>query len=312
MHCVILTFFMPFIACENAPLVKEDLITKQKSDVGTGTSQSEEHITFSKFETNTTLLDENFSAHNKLAVLGNKIGSIEMLNDIFNTELGSAVKYEMIILLVHNAVKTGDSALLQELLHRGIDANVPDRNGNTPLQLATCNNQNFTEIFHELLKFGGDVNIVNQQGYNMLFHAIENNRSLNEIMLIVNKGGNWQIRDIWGENVLHKSVEFGRDQLLWYWLTKRNDSEFINCKNIMGDAPIHHLLHTNINSEKIMRLLHRFNADVNVINTDKKCIYELLSESYSAEKLILFRQVFVNRVYYTCPICLKSSSTCYC
>lgn len=86
---------------------------------------------------------------------------------------------------LHIAVQRSDALWVRFLLQRGADANIRNKKGTTPLQLATA--LGFTEGVEELIKKGASIDIADQTGETPLIAAVHA-RNVGLVRLLLAKG----------------------------------------------------------------------------------------------------------------------------
>ncbi|KAJ1473983.1 ankyrin repeat protein, partial [Baffinella frigidus] len=86
---------------------------------------------------------------------------------------------------LHAAVKGSHDAVVQQLLGKGPDLNLKDKNGCTPLHLAIDRGQD--SVVQQLLEKGAGINLKDKYGYTPLHLAIDR-RNGATVQLLVAKG----------------------------------------------------------------------------------------------------------------------------
>ncbi len=108
-------------------------------------------------------------------------------NTVVNAQRSSDGKTAM-----HMVVERRDSTWITFLLANKADPNIGDRNGDTPLMLAT--QLGYLDGMELLLKYGGKVDQANRAGETPLIRAVQL-RDSEAIRLLMNKGANPNITD---------------------------------------------------------------------------------------------------------------------
>ena len=101
---------------------------------------------------------------------------------------------------VHEAVKQGDLASVQNAMMLGADVNAFDQEGNTSLYLAVSNNHQ--EIVRHLVEHGANVNSRTSEGFTPLIRAAEN-RDLQIMEYLISKGARVDVAGNDGYIALH-------------------------------------------------------------------------------------------------------------
>jgi ankyrin repeat protein len=144
--------------------------------------------------------------------------------------------------LLHKAAQWGDERVVQKLLDRKVNINLQNREGFTPLAIASSlNDDSVTEL---LLEAGADVNKCTNKGTSILhFAVINNNESFVELLL----EKYWIDLDKQDENgnaAMHFAV------LLQYWNFQKTA-----CTDILSNI-------------KIINFLFKAKADINIANNN--------------------------------------------
>lgn len=151
---------------------------------------------------------------------------------------------------------------LRAIVYSGIDVNVRDENGNTPLTIAIQNGS--FEIVKLLLRQGADIKMPGSNHHSYLCLAF-NKGETSIIRLLLEHGANIKcisfcykpfiLGAIWGkdEKIIETLFKFGADV---------QAMDFNNGKTLLHRAAFEA-------SEKIVQLLLKFGADVNALDFDK-------------------------------------------
>lgn len=161
--------------------------------------------------------------------------------------------------LLHHAVSNSHLELVQELIKQGINVNIKDVYGRTPLHYASN-----IKIVLILIENGASVNEQDIDGASPLYNA-ENGEI---VSLLVSKGAN--VNDgVNGTTPLHASMNGSLDTVQALIRHGAN----INCKNHYGSTPLHRATFFG-RVDVVQELLKH---DVNVIEQDNSgttCLHE--------------------------------------
>ena len=105
--------------------------------------------------------------------------------------------------LLHYGVMKGCYDLVEFLLNKGINPNVPDKDGNTALHLAALKGDD--KILSLLLHNDANINAMNEVSYTPLHVAAENKNKL-VVENLLNNGANIHANDYIGNKPLHAAV----------------------------------------------------------------------------------------------------------
>ena len=129
---------------------------------------------------------------------------------------------------IHTAAINGDLAGVQAELDKGVDVNVKDRFGFTPLHLAATK-----EIAELLINEDADVN-AKDKGWTPLYHAAW--RGHKEVAeLLIAKGADVNMKDVEGVTPLHLAADRGHTEVVELLITKGAD---VNAKCDEGETPL--------------------------------------------------------------------------
>ena len=129
---------------------------------------------------------------------------------------------------IHVAARVGDLAGVQAELDKGVDVNVKDRFGFTPLHFAATK-----EIAELLINEGADVN-AKDKGWTPLYHAAW--RGHKEVAeLLIAKGADVNMKDVEGVTPLHLAADRGHTEVVELLITKGAD---VNAKDDEGETPL--------------------------------------------------------------------------
>ena len=110
-------------------------------------------------------------------------------------------------LIIASLCKYDQREVVQLLLHRGADPNKADKYGHTPLCMAAYNGHKDVALL--LLDSGADPNKTDDDGWSSLHWAVETGEK-DVVQLLLNKGADPNKTDIWGRTPLAQVVFFGR------------------------------------------------------------------------------------------------------
>ena len=156
---------------------------------------------------------------------------------------------------IHTAAINGDLAGVQAELDKGVDVNVKDMLGFTPLHLAVTK-----EIAELLINEGADVNAKKKDGWTPLHFAVYYGHKEIVELLIAN-GADVNAKDVNGNTPLHLAALFGRKEVVELLIA---NGAAVNVKGgNLGGMPLHHAAFEG--HKVIIELLIAEGADVNAI-----------------------------------------------
>ena len=117
--------------------------------------------------------------------------NLEILNILLNA--GANVSDDILI----NALKNSNPEILSALIHKGLNVNVRNKYGTTPLIEFAGSNSNL-EVLKILLNAGADINAQNKYGVTPLINAARNNSNPEIVIALVEAGADVHIRDYYG------------------------------------------------------------------------------------------------------------------
>jgi ankyrin repeat protein len=147
---------------------------------------------------------------------------------------------------MHKAAEIGDVNTVRLILEQGVDINLRDSNGNTPLFLASRHGH--FNVVQFLIENGADVNVQCQNGITPLW-AAANRRAIKVINLLIEKGAEM--------NLLAASVL--KDNIFFETYFKNGGN--INQK--FGDLSLIHVVASKGAGREIVEILITNGADVN-------------------------------------------------
>ena len=117
--------------------------------------------------------------------------NLEVLNILLNA--GANVSDDILI----NALNNSNPEILSALIHQGLNVNVRNKYGTTPLIEAAGSNSNL-EVLKILLNAGADINAQNKYGVTPLINAARNNNNPEIVIALIEAGADVHIRDYYG------------------------------------------------------------------------------------------------------------------
>jgi Ankyrin repeats (many copies) len=128
---------------------------------------------------------------------------------------------------LHSAAYYGDLEMVQVLLEYGVDVNVQNSNGDTPLDYASADgHRNDARVARLLIAHGADPNTRNLDGVTPLHQASGFGR-IEIVRLLIEHGANVEVKDDWGKTPLDVASGEQHDdiiKLLSEHLAKRGSS----------------------------------------------------------------------------------------
>ncbi|HCE59317.1 MAG TPA: hypothetical protein DEQ74_00555 [Wolbachia sp.] len=218
------------------------------------------------------------------------------------------------------AARIGCVSYIKGLLEEGVDVNVKDKHGNTPLHYAAeCRQIEVVkylieqgadvkikskyrstplhcaaewgqiEVVKYLVAKGADVNVQNRLEETPLHLAVQKDHiKIVEYLLAQGAGINTESRE--GMIPLHYAVEKGHTEIVRYLLEKGAD---IDAQNGYGETPLHLAAeHKNI---EVVKILLALGADVNVVAKNGKTALQMATKSRLFSKSI-YGQGFLGKV----------------
>ena len=164
-----------------------------------------------------------------------------------------------------------DATTLKKAIDSGIDINVQNEDGDTPLILA-CSYGNLNNI-KLLLSHGANVNHKNNDGDTAISQVgslgiLENAPEI--IRLLVKRGANINARNNFGDTALHTSI-LSAKPIIAKALLKNGANP--NLKNNAGDSPIMSICIIDIpKAKKIIDLLLQYGVDINTKDSESNTL----------------------------------------
>ena len=162
--------------------------------------------------------------------------------------------------LLHRARFTQNPYILAGLLDAGsgVDINIPDNDGYTPLHEAAQFNRN-PDVLSVLLDHGADINIRGEFGRTALHEAALYNKNPDVLSVLLDRGADISARDEYGNTPLHRALSNKRLNVLSVLLDRGVD---INAGDDYGGTLLHQAA-SEIESPEIVTFLLDRGADIN-------------------------------------------------
>lgn len=168
---------------------------------------------------------------------------------------------------LHTAASEGDVKCVRELLKRGMNPNIKDRRGWTPLHYAV--NAGHYDIVWLLLDYGANPNS-RAGGWTGLtpLHMAVRNQNYDIAKLLLDAGAKPDARDEWGRSPLHYAASSG-NFLITHLLIERGAD--VNALDAYSRTPLHEAVSSLVGpKEKILKnygvamLLLKYGANPNI------------------------------------------------
>ncbi|KLJ09230.1 hypothetical protein EMPG_15338 [Blastomyces silverae] len=189
---------------------------------------------------------------------------------------------------LHDAIKSGNAAQVEDLLASGVDVNLPDSHGFIPLEIAiSCTN---LEMVMVLLDNGADVNAITARG-SILHHAVTHD-NVKIVMTLLEKGANVNTITHHG-SVLHEAVKHDNVEIVRTLLERGAD---VNATSSFHDSVLHiAAMHDNV---EIVRTLLERGANVNAITHNGSVLYQaVIHDNVEIMKTLLEMGANVNATF---------------
>ena len=160
------------------------------------------------------------------------------------------------------ALYSGSIETIDLLISRGIDVNMKDSYGTTPLQDAAKNGKK--EVVEFLLSKGADINAESKESRSVLHYAVWGG-SIEIMDLFISGGIDINIKDSHGVTPLHDAVKRKKEEIVNFLLSKDAN---VNIKDNQGNTPLHYAVENR--DENLTELLISQGADINSRNNDGK------------------------------------------
>lgn len=167
--------------------------------------------------------------------------------------------------ILHHTLKKGKgdiSKAVQLLIYNGVDVNLKNSNGCTPLHYAAAFK---SDIITELINYGADLNAVDNDGKTPLMYAFSEMNDKSIMMLlkagaVINEGSGNGKNGSYEFYPLHYAADFRNKELISFLLKKGVD---INMKDQDGCAPIHLVNGEGWMDDEIISMVYEAGADIN-------------------------------------------------
>ena len=157
-----------------------------------------------------------------------------MAHLLANNQLNSNRKSAQGIRRIHQAIKSNDATLLEELIHNGAEIDAPLQNGDTPLHCA-AESQNI-EAITQLIEHGANtINLPNHNGTTPL-HAAAVTGHIGTIELITNYFADTNTVDSHTNTPLHIAAREGHQQAITVLMNHQAQHQSFNSQ---GYTPLH-------------------------------------------------------------------------
>jgi hypothetical protein len=166
---------------------------------------------------------------------------------------------------LHLAVKKNNLKIVQSLLEEGADPNLKDALGFTPLHLST--QQDFDQISKLLLQSGADVHSESNGGNTPTYFAIQEGNLDFVKMVCIDEAGVNTSNSI-QQTPLHVASEFGKLEIVKYLVDTGAE---INAKNKYSRTPLHAALYQD--NDQIANYLVKRGAEVSMIGITTSDLY---------------------------------------
>ena len=221
---------------------QDSLLNAKNNDRLSPLKQQENNTNIFEILLNDNMINNDISLFKKLAdyIYTNKINV-----NTFNTSK-----------LFHLAIKTKQIDIITYLLDKGLDPNIQDDRGNTPLHIAT--REESLEFISILINNGADPDIKDNQGNSPLHEAtLQGNTS--SISFLINNRADPNIQDIQGSTPLHIAAFNKDDTSISALLDNKADP---NIQDNQGCSPLH-IAAFNQDTQSISALINK-NANPNI------------------------------------------------
>ncbi len=181
---------------------------------------------------------------------------------------------------LHLALKNNiDIAIL--LIDNGVDIEVKDSQGKTPLLFAVENN--LLDLARNLVYKGSNIEAVNNKNLSLLQIASE--KGYEEMALyLLNKGAKFDKKDSIGETVLSKAIRLNMNNLVQELINKGID---INVKNSYGETPL--IIAAENNNKNLVKLLIDKGANLDLKTNNGKTALDIAKDKrfLAIERLLM-------------------------
>ena len=170
-----------------------------------------------------------------------------------------------------DAARTGNTALVKELLAHGADPNTRDKNARTPLMEAAFGG--YTDAVRALLDYGAHVDAADSAGWTPLFWAAFSRRT-EAVRMLIAKGAYVDVRDNQQRTPLFWAASSGYTDIVRVLLSK---GASVNARDNHGWTPL--MSATDLGHLDTVRALLEKGADVTVRGNDGNSA-QTLAEKY--------------------------------
>lgn len=165
--------------------------------------------------------------------------------------------------------KVDKSAVLIDLIKKGINVNSQNKNGYTPMIL--CVSDNHIEVMKYLIESGADLN--KSSGYLRMtpLHAATTDGNVEMVELLINSGAKIDDQDHEGHTSLHRAIIFGQNEIAQLLLAHGANTEI---KDNNGNTALHCCiptfarLDTQDQFTAAVRMLLKNKAEIDAQNND--------------------------------------------
>lgn len=212
-------------------------------------------------------LEEIFNAIN------NGVGDIERLKVLLASGVNVNIKDENGNTPLHHAVSANNQEIVEVLLANGADINIQNKDGATPLYNAVLqNNQAMVKCLLDNAK-DANINIQNKDGATPLHHAVlVNNQAMVEV-LIAAKGANINIQNNYGATQLKYAIMGHNTKMIKCLLDNAKGAD-INLQDRDGKTPLHYAVLAK--NQEIIEVMLAKSADINIQDRDGNTILHII------------------------------------
>lgn len=181
---------------------------------------------------------------------------------------------------------------VRRLLKEGVSPNICDEHANTPLHLATQDNQ--SEVVEELLKKKALVDVVNGEGSTALHIACDAENAQNDcLILLIKAKANLELRDAEQNTALHILSRYGHVEAVDLLLHGKAN---VAVKDSGGQTPLH--VASEQGHYEVVRALLDAKADQNARDSNEKRPRDLASDDDVIKLLTLWGNKALDKSFY--------------
>jgi ankyrin repeat protein len=191
--------------------------------------------------------------------------------------------------LIHHAVLYKCYGTVEYMLRNGVDANLKDEKGYTPLDMTAVDDKGFHKMAELIREHGGDSGVPHRREF---FIAVRRGE-IEKVAELIEKGVDPSSKDAIGQSALYLALNGRPDELVVLLVEKWAD---VNAVSPFGKIPIlQKAVHAN-RSVKILKLLLDKGADVNGRNiANASALHVAVEYQYvEAIKVLLARGADLN------------------